>query len=84
MKLKIQINVGIIGKLETPYTDKQGNPQTSCSVNFEQDNGLVTGNLKVTKEFILCSKGAKIICSTQSTSKLSMAPILKSLVSTII
>lgn len=50
MTLRIFVNVGIIGKLEKPYTDKQGNPQTSYSVNYEQDNGLVTGNLKVTKE----------------------------------
>lgn len=50
MKIKTLINVGIIGKLENQYADKQGNLQTSCSVNFEQDNGLVTGNLKVTKE----------------------------------
>lgn len=50
MALKILINVGIIGKLETSYTNKQGNPQTGYSVNYEQDNGLVTGNLKVTKE----------------------------------
>lgn len=50
MKLRILLNIGIIGKLEKPYTDKQGNSQTSYSVNYEQDNGLVTGNLKVAKE----------------------------------
>lgn len=50
MKLKILLSIGIIGKLEKPYTDRHGNPQISYSVNFEQNNGLVTGNLKVTKE----------------------------------
>ncbi len=49
-RLKLLLNVNIRGKIETPYTDKQGNPQTSFSVNIEQDNGLVTGNLKVSKE----------------------------------
>lgn len=48
--LKLQLVLNIRGKLEKPYTDKQGNQQTSYSVNYEQDNGLITGNLKVSKE----------------------------------
>lgn len=56
--LRILIGVNVRGKLESSYLDKQGNPKPSYSITYEQNEGLVNGTLKVTKEvYALLERG---------------------------
>lgn len=50
MKLKLQLQVGVLGKVENPFTDKNGQVQKSNSLNVEQDNGATIAQIKVAKE----------------------------------
>lgn len=58
MKLNLQIHVSVLGKVETPFTDKNGQEQKSCSLNVEQDNGATIAQIKTSKDvFPLVERG---------------------------
>lgn len=50
MKLNLQLHVGVLGKVEIPYTDKNGIEQQSRLLNVEADNGATIAQIKVAKE----------------------------------
>lgn len=61
-KLNLQLLAMVIGKVKTPYTDKNGQEQTSCSLNVEQENGAIIAQIKTSKDvFPLVERGKEYI-----------------------
>lgn len=57
-KIKLQLDAVALGKVETLFTDKNGNEQKSCSFNVEQDNGATIAQIKTSKDvFPLVERG---------------------------